>query len=75
MLFELQRCYREIARLEGVELAAREGLEAAEWMRAMMDRGDGVLEYTGTFAERDEALSKLGRLRAALTPREGPLSL
>lgn len=54
------------ARVRVLEEALRKAVCAAEWAFAKMDRGDGVLEYTGTIQEGDDAERDVREARAVL---------
>ncbi len=64
-----------VREVEAEAAALRATLAKAEsalsWAFAKMDRGDGVLEYTGTIAEGDEAVAILAAVRALLAPPSG----
>lgn len=52
--------------LASPELA--EGLWALQWALSQLDRGDGVLEYTGPIADGERAKGALAALEAKVKP-------
>jgi hypothetical protein len=52
-------CAAQAQRISDLETATRRLVEALEWATQQLDRGDGVLEYTGPLADGDKAKDAL----------------